>query len=526
QNHWGTERVAHQLLRERQPDFPLSLFGQDRGIDHSLSRHVRGPISFFALPSLYNQAAIVVDDLLAQNAPFGNTNSRLFEALACGAVTLTNQTLGRDALGLQAVPAYRNASELFDLIHAELDGADLRSTVKALHATILERHTYEYRAAEFIAHLDDTASQTRARRSAPTVIGFFPDYRDNPYQEMMWAQLRDEGAIPVGVDDGFDAVPLVKALSDHRLFHLSWTAPILGPARTEADRLARYRRFLSLLDTLDTARIPSIWTVHNVLPHECADPSMERSLRQEIADRVDLIHVMCERTASEVSADYQLPAGKVRVVPHPSYIDVYPNLIDQDTARYELGLHPDEMTYLFFGQVRDYKGVDLLLDSFERLHRHRPRSRLIIAGQPGRFPGRPEIEQRARAHPAIISHLHSIGDADVQLYMNAADVVVLPYRQVLNSGAMMLAFSFARPVITAAAGCIPETFDDTTGITFSWDDGEAALYRTMLEGERLRDEGYRHAAYRAAGRHHYREASRAFAELAEEAWAQRGIATT
>lgn len=518
QNNWGTERVAHQYLRVLELEFPLALYGQDRGIAPELQPHVHGPASFFSLPALYSQAAIVLDDLLAQNAPFGNTNSRLFEALACGAVVLTNQTRGLDDVGLELVPVYRSAAGLGDLIAAGLTTQELRTNVKLLQQTVLDNHTYEVRAAQLAMHLDQLESRSVVvGRTAPEIVGFYPDYRNNPYQEMMWSRLRDNGAIPIVIQDDFDPNSLLQADSTQKSFHLNWTAPILGPAKTEAARLARPRHFLGMLDSLREAGVPTVWTVHNVMPHECADPEAELRLRQEIADRVDLIHVMCEQTVAETARYYELPAGKVRVVPHPSYIDVYPNLIDASEARYELGIDPDELVYLFLGQIRHYKGVDLLFDAFNRIHRSRPRSRLIVAGEPGRFPGEPEIEQRARSHPGVISNLYAIADDDIQLYMNAADVVVLPYRTGLNSGTMMLAYSYARPVIVAATGCVPDDVDDTTGILFSWADGESALYRAMLEAERLCDDSVRSAAYLRAQERHYLDVAGEFAELVDEA---------
>jgi glycosyltransferase involved in cell wall biosynthesis len=518
QNNWGTERVAHAYLRSLEVDFPLALHGQDRGIAPELQPHVCGPVSFFSLPSLYSQAAIVADDLLIQNAPFGNTNSRIFEALACGAVVVTNQATGLDDVGLGLVPVYRSAADLGRLIGVGLATPDLHADVKLLQQTVLERHTYEIRAAELAEHLDHLGSKIAVSgRTEPGIIGFYPDYRNNPYQEMMWSRLRNDGAVPVAIQDDLDPGPLLAAVSGEKVFHLNWTAPILGPAQTEAARLARQRRFLAMLDALRDGGVPTVWTVHNIMPHECADPEAERHLRQQIADRVDLVHVMCERTVDDAAPHYVLPTNKVRVLPHPSYIDVYPNLIDSATARYELDIDPDELVFLFLGQIRHYKGVDLLLDAFDRIHRGRPRSRLVVAGEPGRFPGRPEIEQRARSHPGLISHLYAIADDDIQLFMNAADVVVLPYRSGLNSGAMMLAYSYARPVIVSATGCVAEEVDDTTGISFSWADGDSALYRAMLDAVLLRDRAVQAAAYLRAQQRHYLRIADRFTGLMDEA---------
>jgi glycosyltransferase involved in cell wall biosynthesis len=129
----------------------------------------------------------------------------------------------------------------------------------------------------------------------------------------------------------------------------------------------------------------------------------------------------------------------------------------------------------------------------------------------------PEISQRARAHPGIIANLYAIPDDDIQLYMNAADAIVLPYRSGLNSGSMMLAYSFARPVIVSSSGCIPDEVDRTTGVVFSWDDGEAALSRAMLDAEHLRDQSVRAEAYRRAQRRHYLDVSTEFGGLVDEA---------
>ena len=65
---------------------------------------------------------------------------------------------------------------------------------------------------------------------------------------------------------------------------ISCHAAILGGATDDVDRLVRRRRFIEAIDEMHERGIPSVWTVHNVLPHECADPTLEAALRQEIAE--------------------------------------------------------------------------------------------------------------------------------------------------------------------------------------------------------------------------------------------------
>jgi len=517
-NQWGREREVHINLRSQVPDFPLALFGEHRGVAPELERYCRGPVSFFALPSLYNHAAIVLDDFNHTTAAYGNVNSRVFEAAACGAVVMTNRPTGLDDLDLGDLPVYWTSTDLFGLIHRDLGSPEALAAAAVRRRTVMERHDYAVRAVAFdgfVRRLSE--SNYTARESERAVIAYFPDYRVNPYLEMMWSGLRRQYDEPIAVANSLDfTAPLRSAGTHPGVFHINWTAPILGGGTTAHARLVRYRRFLEALDQMHGLGMGSIWTIHNVIPHECADPVLEAQLRQELADRVDLVHVMCERTVAECASRFEIPASKVRVLAHPSYIDVYPNLVDRQTARYELGLGADDYVYLHFGQIRPYKGVDRLLDAFDRLSRQRPRAKLLLVGSSGRFESLPELMQRARANPNVISVFNAVPDADVQLYLNAADVAVFPYLSALNSGALQLAYSFAKPVVASEVGCMSEQVDEQTGITFRWEDGRQSLLNAMLAAPDLGPEHGR-AAYDRAAANHYLDIGRDFNRLVEEA---------
>ena len=511
-NQWGREREVFAFLKEKDPDFPLVLYGQQRGLAATLAPYARGPVSFFALPSLYNQARIVLDDFNHTTAGYGNVNSRLLEAAACGALVLTNRATGLEAMGLEDVGVFSSARELSDLIDRGLAQPD--TTAEEVRRVVVERHSYERRAAEFVARLDRLGEVEPAGDAV--VIGFYPDYRDNPFTEMLWAALRDRRSVAVPVGERLSFTGVVRA-AEHRptVFHLNWTAPILGGAKDDHDRLVRHRRFLEALDEMHSHGIPSIWTVHNVLPHECADRELEARLRQEIADRVDAVHVMCEETVAACAEWFEIPQSKVRVIPHPSYIDVYPNLVDRETARDALGLRSEDFVYLHLGQIRPYKGIDRLLDAFERVAGVDGDARLLLVGKPGRFEGVRQITDRARANPGVVASFNPVPDADIQLYMNAADVVVLPHQTALNSGVLLLAYSFARPVVASATGCLAGQVDETTGIPFDWADGPLALQNAMLAARELGPE-HGAAGYVRAEEAHYLKISKRFAALVDE----------
>lgn len=522
-NQWGRERELFVKLEAGGPiDFPLALFGERRGMPPALSPYGRGPISFFALPGLYNESKVVLDDFNHTTEGYGNVNSRVFEAAACGAALVTNRARGLDELGLADIPAYGSSAELRDLVGSQLNSLDARKQAEDRSRIVLERHSYAVRADEFRRATTGAAGGT----SEQMIIGVYPPYTDNPYVEMMWSAVRDDGGMAMMLDDDRDFdVFLAAATNRPALLHLNWTAPILGYGKDAAGRLERYRWFLARVDEVRDLGVPVVWTVHNVLPHECADPRLEAQLRQGIVDRADIVHVMCESTAASCAGIFTIPSEKLRTIPHPSYVDVYPNLIDRQTARFELGLDYDDTVYLYFGQVRPYKGVDVLLDAFDRLSRTSPKAKLIVVGKAGRFPEITEIKQRARAHPQILSVFNEVPDSDVQIYMNAANVVVLPYRNALNSGALQLAYSFARPVVAPAVGCIGDQVDGTTGISFDPNGGSTALLAAMQDAEMLGTE-HEAAAYARAGEGHYRDVGRDFANLARRVMAQRSVETS
>ncbi|MDJ0954463.1 MAG: methyltransferase domain-containing protein [Acidimicrobiia bacterium] len=513
-NQWGREREVFAFLKEQAAPFPLALYGRQRGIAARLEPHAKGPVSYFSLPSLYNQASVVLDDFNHTTAGYGNVNSRVFEAAACGAIVLTNRSAGLDALGLGDIGVFGSARELFALIDDRLTSTEASKGAEALRRIVVERHSYRQRAQEFDEHVRALGAE-RAHDTG-VVISHFPDYRDNPFAEMVWSHLRERGSIAIPVGNELNFTATIRA-AEYRptVFHLNWTAPILGAAGDDHDRLVRYRRVLEAIDEMHASGIPSVWTVHNVLPHECADPELEAQLRQEIADRVDAIHVMCPETVAACAQWYELPQSKVRVIPHPGYIDVYPNLMDRATARHELGLAADEFVYLHFGQVRAYKGIDRMLDAFEQVSHIDPQAKLVMVGKPGRFEGVKQIMDRARANPAVMANFNPVADADVQLYMNAADVVVLPHQAALNSGALLLAYSFARPVIAPDTGCLAGLVDDLTGVRFDPGGGSLALQNAMLSARELTTD-HGKAAYRRAAEFHYLGIARQFAGLVDE----------
>jgi len=165
------------------------------------------------------------------------------------------------------------------------------------------------------------------------------------------------------------------------------------------------------------------------------------------------------------------------VVPHGHYRGAYPDSMTPAEARRDLALPPDARVVLFFGSVRPYKNVTELIAAFHGVADER--WRLVVAGQPAGVDDAAALRGQAAGDGRIRLDLGFVPAERVQVYLRAADLVVLPYREVLNSGSALLALSFDRPVLVPERGAMAELAATA---------GEAWVrtYRDTLDAETLR----------------------------------------
>lgn len=307
----------------------------------------------------------------------------------------------------------------------------------------------------------------------PVILAYHPVSLSNPFQRLLYSRLWQHGIapIPLGRFEDIAALPSPERLEARVVLHLHWTNKVLQAATPAANAGARAAAFLAPIDAFLAAGGLLVWTIHNVLPHECPDPIAEGRLRQAIVDRALAVHVLSKRTAELVSGSFTIPEGKAFHVPHPSYAGAYEDIVTREAARHDLGLDPDETVYAVVGAIREYKGLDDLLVVFDRLtaEEDRPR-RLLVAGTPGHGPGVEAFLAQARRHPLIHLHAERVPSEQIQVFLRAADLAVLPYRRSLNSGAMMLALTFGVPVVAPRGGAASEIVTSSSGRLFEPDD--------------------------------------------------------
>ena len=283
----------------------------------------------------------------------------------------------------------------------------------------------------------------------------------NPYVRLLRDGVRTAG-VQCQLDRDF-GLPWLRA---HRsrvdVVHIHWLEMLYLYPRFGQ----RLRRTLSVVATILLARIWGIrlvYTVHNHNPHEQPHPAWAGLVNRFIFHYADAIHVHDAVMAARIARRYGRRRG-VHVIPHGNYIGVYPDACTREDARERLGIDPAAFVYLFLGQVRQYKGIEDLLDAYEVIQDDT--AVLLIAGRARDESYGREVEETAAQRQGVRLHLGFVPDDEVQYYMRAADVCVFPYHHVTTSGAAILAFSFGVPVIAPRAGCFVDLIGGERGITY------------------------------------------------------------
>ena len=200
-----------------------------------------------------------------------------------------------------------------------------------------------------------------------------------------------------------------------------------------------------------------VWTVHNLQSHHQQHPLMERCFWRILTALVNA-SINLTNTGFE-QARQRHPALGTKpgfVIPHGNIRDAYPETkILRQEARLRLGIAQSAKVVGFFGSVERYKGITELVEAFSALED--PSAVLCVAGKSYLEPQeRKHIEHIAARDPRVLLQLRYITDTEVASYIRAADLISLPFREILNSGSAVLALSLDRPLLVPAKGAMRE----------------------------------------------------------------------
>jgi glycosyltransferase involved in cell wall biosynthesis len=253
--------------------------------------------------------------------------------------------------------------------------------------------------------------------------------------------------------------------------------PFFAPAYGAVARRLRKR--------IRTVRILAV--AHNILPHE-RRPG-DAALARYFLRKCDAVAALSASVSSDARS---LPLDvEIRTLSHPVY-DHFGEAMPRERARERLGLSAEAEVMLFFGFVRKYKGLHVLLEALPEITSARPQAHLVVAGEFYDDEDRCRALIRARGlERRVHTFNHYIPEQEVSTYFSAADVIVQPYVSATQSGVVQTAYHFDRPVIVSDVGGLAEVVPhEQAGLVVEPNDAAelaAACIRFFSEGmsERL-----------------------------------------
>ena len=231
----------------------------------------------------------------------------------------------------------------------------------------------------------------------------------------------------------------IKKLNPDLLILRFWI-PFMAPCLGTIGRIARSNKKIRITGLVD-----------NIIPHE-KRPGDEALTRYFINACHDFMTL-----SKQVTEEIKLFSDKpCRYSPHPVY-DHYGKLVSHEVAAQQLKLDVNQHYLLFFGLVRKYKGLDLLLEAFGKAELTRKKFKLIIAGEfYDDVASYEEIIAKYGLKDQVIIHNSFIADEDVKYYFSIADLVTQTYRTATQSGISQLAIHFEKPMLVTNVGGLGE----------------------------------------------------------------------
>ena len=324
-------------------------------------------------------------------------------------------------------------------------------------------------------------------------IASFPGVmRTNPYQRLLYEHLEAHGYRVTG-ESWLELGWLWRSRRELGVLHFHWPQSYWhherGPA---ALRLPlSYVKVGLVAARLAAARALGyriVWTVHQVYPHTVAHPRLERAGARTLARFSHVLIAHDSATREDALRKLGRRARRIAIVPHGSYVGVYPPGRPREAVRAELGSREEEVVFICFGNLRAYKDVSFLLDSFRAAEL--PEAALLVAGPAGDDRVAADVLAAAAADARVRPRLGYMPDDQVAEHFGAADVAIVARNDGGTSGAVVLALSLGVPVVAPRRPAYVELLgSEHAGWLF--EPGDRASLRAALE---------RAAADGAAGR--------------------------
>lgn len=311
-------------------------------------------------------------------------------------------------------------------------------------------------------------------------VAVIPPIKLHPYLKLLYKNVEKNGINIIDLNWRFSFLKLLFMRKKISVVHLHWIEfyfTSLNPLVTFFKIYVFIFQFL----LFKILKLKIMVTLHNVVPHERAFPKLVQvffAWALKLSDGIIVHNYYAKRFVVEV---YETNAKKIFVIPHGNFLNYYPESITPPKeAKAKLGISLDKFVLLFFGTIRPYKGINLLLSSFEEAVKKNPQLFLIVAGDCQDASLRTELTKFQVCFPEnCMFKLDYVPDSEVSTLMKIANIGILPYQEITSSGAALLFISYGLPLIASNLPAIKEILKDGSCFFFNRNDPKS-LEKTIL----------------------------------------------
>lgn len=297
-------------------------------------------------------------------------------------------------------------------------------------------------------------------------IAVWNDITHQPYLKSLYTNLKKCKGVKVETLMPSSQLSIISVSLKADIVHLHWIEYfMLSYTYGLLASVIKFFSFLTFVIILKIFRKRIVITLHNVQPHEIISQTLIKTgfrLSLKMADAIIVHNHFSKKAICRLYKICGKAAQKVIVIPHGNFIGFYENKVSKSKAREILKIDKDKFVLLYLGRIRKYKGIELLLEAFKKAITVENNIFLMICGNPDEISlvkklntVKNEIKYNIFIHPKYIP------EGDLQIYMNAADVGILPYTQVTTSGSVLLFSSFRKPVIVPNISVIKEAIGNS-----------------------------------------------------------------
>lgn len=248
------------------------------------------------------------------------------------------------------------------------------------------------------------------------------------------------------------------------------------------------------INKIKKSGVKLIVTVHDILPFN--EKFYDYSSHKKIYSIADKIIVQAKPNIQRINEKFDNISNKVVYIPHGNFIE-HVDIIEKNKARELLKIDRNKRVVLFFGQIKKVKGLDVLIKGYADLVKETNDDNLLllIAGKVwgDDFHKYEQLIETLNIENNVRLDIKYIPDEEISWYYNAADINVLPYREVYQSGVIHLAYAYKKPVIATKVGSFPEVvIDNVSGILIEKDNYKElsqAIKRVIYNDEELKKMG-------------------------------------